>query len=304
MTTPAIGATTLHPTAPFVTTSMFRQEPTGVALDNLVAGGTPQQQEAKLSDEIMRASSDMNVFCYGASGGVLTATTDTEAMRLPVDRVGYFRLTPRFTPVRALTAFSWGVDAASMTAVTDLSHVEVELGRIGVPAYPFTGMSSAGPLQFGAPAAYGSTLWTQFSYVNGWPRTTLTAAAAQGAQSITVADATGIFAGLTQLTIRDPVGGTETFTATSVNGNTIGCPPLAYGHTPGSGTAGVIQVDGLPEALITACVEITTGLLKRRAQDAVRGPAKGKQVSDTAAGEDNFSVGYEMLHDFIQVRAR
>lgn len=302
MTTPAIGATTMHPTVPFMTTSMFRAEPTGLTVDNMVAGGTPQQQEAELARIIKRASQEMNSFCYGKTGGTLNATADTEVMRTRIHRDGRFVISPRFTPVMALNSFSWGDDIANMTALNNLAHVEVEQSRIRIPAYPFTGMSSAGPLQFGAIGITNYDLLVQFTYINGWPLTSLTATVAQGAQTLTVADATGIYANRTVLTIRDPLGGDESFIPTAVNGTTLTVPPLQYAHTVGTGTAGVIQVDGCPDDFVSACTEITSGFLKRKRAETVSKP-KNEPV-DSSPGEENFARGFEILHDYEQVRAR
>lgn len=304
MTTPAIGLTTMHKTVPYMTVGMFKAEPTGLPPDSLVPGAPPQQQDAELARLIKRASQEMNTHCYGASGGTLNATLDTEVMRLPVDRTGVFRVTPRFTPVLALTAFSWGADPSAMSAVTDLTHVEIELTRIRVPAYPFTGISSKGPLQLGPPMPLGAPVLVQYSYANGWPLAQLASTASAGATSITVTDATGIYQGSTYLTIRDPVAGDESFIAGAVTGNTVACPPLTYTHTPQAGPSGAIQVDGMPEDFVTACTEITVGFLKRRAQETVRGSSKGKDVAPTSPGEDNFAMGFEALNDYVQVRTR
>ena len=304
MTTPAIGPTTRHYTRPFMTNGMYRQFPTGLALDGIVSGGQPGQQDAELARIILLASQECNSFCYGASGGVLHATNDTQTIRVQLNRWGEAKLNPRFTPVIALTALSYGIDGAAMTALTDLTHVEVEPTRIIVPMTPFTGMSSQGPLQFGRI----STAWemrVDYSYDNGFPLTSLVGAVSAGATTFSVTDATGIYAGRTYLTIRDPINGDESFTVTSVTGTTIGCPALAYAHDP---TTQVVQVDGLPQDVINACGEMTSGLLERRDQNTKR--PSGRRSSnpqlegETGPGEDNFARAYDLLRHFVQVRDR
>ncbi|MFE5369249.1 hypothetical protein [Streptomyces mirabilis] len=301
MTTPQVGVSTIHPTQPYVTNAMFKALPTGLPTDAVTPGGTPTQQDIELAELIRKASAEMDKFCYGSSGGVLYATTDTQTLRARVDRFGRFNINPRFTPVRSLTAFSWGDDVASMTAVTDLSHVEVEPTRLVIPAYPFTGMSSAGPLQFGPRTVLNYDLRVNFSYVNGWACTALASAASAGAVTITVKDATGIFPNVTRLTLRDPTNGTETVIPSAVNGTQLTVPALTYAHSAG------VQADDLPDVVPDACAEITIGLMKRKAQEAVRpavGTGRNRHRAPAAPGEDNFNRGFGLLDSYVQVRTR
>lgn len=312
MTTPQVGVSTIHPTQPYLTLAMFKAQPTGLPTDALTPGGSPTQQDTELSELIRRASSEMDNFCYGASGGVLYATTDTQTLRSRLNRAGQFILNPRYTPVLSLTAFSWGDDAAAMTAVTDLTHVEVEPDRITVPAYPFTGVSSAGPLQFGRGAVLNQELRVNYSYVNGWACTTLATASLAAATTITVKDATGIFANVTRITLRDPTNGNETVIPTAVNGTQLTVPALAFAHAAG------VQVDAMPDAIPDACGEITTGLMKRKAQASIQvvrraqrnanqrqgGGNAGGYLAPDSPGLDNFTRGFGLLESYVQVRTR
>lgn len=306
-----VGVATVHPTLPYISTAMYKAAPTGLAPDAIVAGGTPQQQEAELAREIIKASAEMDSFCYGASGGTLRATVDTEMQRLRMDREGFFRLTPRFTPVLALEAFSSGDDPAAMTDLTDLSHVEVEQTRIRVPAYPFTTVTSAGPLQFGAMATTGRDALVKYSYTNGWPLTALTSAVTAGATTLTLDDVTGVYVG-TRLVVRDPLVGDEAVIVSAVSGSDVTVSPLAQDHAAG------VQVDALAQVLLDACIEITTGMLKRRSQQSVKvmrrtQRSSGAPVSQAQAGGyltpespglDNFARGFGLLERFVQVRTR
>lgn len=301
MTTPQVGVSTIHPNQPYMTLGMFKAQPTGLPTDALVPGGTSQAQDIELAGLIRKASSEMDKFCYGASGGVLYATTDVQTLRSRLDRSGRFVINPRFTPVLAVTGFSWGDDVANMTTVTDLTHVEVEQDRVIIPAYPFTGMSSAGPLQFGPQTVLNYELRVNLAYVNGWACTTLANATSVGAVTITVKDATGIFANITRVTLQDPTNGTETVIPTAVNGNQLTVPALSFAHSAG------VQVDTLPDAITDACTEITVGLMKRKAQEAVRlpsGTGRNKHRAPVAPGEDNFNRGFGLLDSYVQVRTR
>jgi hypothetical protein len=295
MTTPAVGVTTIHPTRPFITPGLYKQEPMGVPADNLVSGGSPLAQENELRRIIQRASAEMNSFCYGASGGVLHATVDTEAYDVRMDHYGQLTLTPSFTPVLALTALSYGSDPSYMSTQTDFSQVKVKQHEIKVLAYPFTGQSSQGPLQFGRISGPDGRYWTQYSYVNGWPLTSLTANVTAGTNVvIPVGDTTGIYAGATTLTIRSPFGQDESFIPTAVTSTSVTAATLQYNHQQGD------QCDALHEDIYSAAVEIITGMLKRRAADQVSGPAKrGVEPDD---GSANMAEGFDLLSDFVQER--
>lgn len=291
-----IGATAVHLTRPYMTTAMLRAKGTGLALDGLVPSGTPQQQTDALADKIREASAEMDAHCYGMDG-VLHATVDTETARARLDAQGCFRITPRLTPVRALTALSYAAaGAGGATAVTDFSGAEVDVGRIIVPGGVVTGL---GTLQFGGGAPAGEFRVT-YSYVNGWPLALLTADVTPGSPVLHLDDVTGVFEG-SKLRIRDGLAADETVTVTAVAGNEVTVESLAHGHTAGA------QVDGLPDVLIDACTEIVTGLLKRKSQEGVRPQrtaARGQQGRHRrppiAAGEHHFARGLHLLAPFVR----
>lgn len=298
MTTPVVASWQVHATRPYISTEYFKAQPTGLATNALVPGVTdPRKQEEELAKMILKASSEMDQFCYGATGGALYATLDTEALWMRPDRDGMFKVSPPFLPLMAVTAFAAGPNQAQLQTLSDLSTCTVERDKFRVFAYGiFTGHSSAGPLQFGVSSNPDYDQWVQYSYISGWPLTTLTNSPAAGGASLTVADPTGIYVG-TVLTIRDVPNGDDRVTVTSVSGNTIGVSPLAYQHSAGA------FVDALPEALLESCTEITAGLLKRRAQEGIKPSSKSKEALESP-GEDNFSVGFSKLERYVQVRWR
>lgn len=299
--TSAVGVTTRHTTLPFITTAWFRAQPTGIAADAMMPGVT---DERKQDDELARfieiASQEMNTFCYGSTGGVLHATTDTETVMTRLNRLGQFKLAPRFLPVRQLTAFSFGPDPTLMTSLADFSAVHVEEDKLIVPAFPFTGMSSSGPLQFGPIIGADWLARVVYSYVNGFPLNYCQTALSAGNTSMSVLDATGMFVG-DSLRFRDTVNGDDTVTITSVSGTTVGFSACANPHPVGT------QVDGLPDDIMQACVEITKGMIKRKAQDSIKPSGRGGAArggEEVAAGEDNFAVGYGKLMPYQMVRFR
>jgi hypothetical protein len=175
----------------------------------------------------------------------LAATTETENQRARFSPDGYIKIHPRYSPIVALTAFSYGSQANNLVAYPDCSQAWVEDQSIVMPWTVGTTYSSAGPLQFGLPSSPRGQVFCQYTYVSGFANTTLSAGSSAGASSITVADGTGIIAG-SRLTIFDGLF-TETFTVGSTYTFGSSTVPVA-GTLVNAHTAGV-AVSALPPAV-------------------------------------------------------
>jgi hypothetical protein len=117
--------------------------------------------------------------------------------------------------------------------------------RITIPRGASQLTSGNLPLQgFGRP---GQRMWAQFSYINGYPVTTLAAPVTAGATSMTVVDATGIVANQTLLSIKDGRL-LEQVVPTAVNGNTLTIPALLNAHAAGVGVTAL--PDDIEEATL------------------------------------------------------
>lgn len=242
-------------TVPYLTVDEFRTAPTAVDITNLHRGGSLVQQNAELANVINRASSWVNVIC----GQNLAATRDTETARVRANRDGEIFVHPRYWPILEVTDFEVGTSPTNLTAV-DLTQCWIERQHFTIVSA--LGLStSVGPLQFGSiSSSYRS--FARWTYVNGWPTTTLaTAIASTGAVSVHVADATGIYAG-TVLSIADAEA-TETFTVTSVSGTTLTVPALTYKHNAG------VSISSLPPSVKEACISLTAAFVKARGAEAV-----------------------------------
>lgn len=244
-------------TVSYLTIDEFKAAPTAVDVKNLNRGGTAAQQDAELANVIARASAWVNTIC----GQNLAATTDTETGRVRVNRAGEIIVHPRYWPILEVTDFEIG-PMPSQLSVIPLTECWIEREQFTVLDSAFGLSSSVGPLQFSAasPAYRSFARWT---YVNGWPTTTLhTAINGTGATSIIVEDATGIYAG-TRLTIFDAEH-TESFVVTSVAGTTLTVPALTYAHA----TTGR-SISALPPTVKEACISLTAAFVKARGADAV-----------------------------------
>lgn len=307
MVTSIVGVTSTPRQTPYITVDMFKTHArAGVQVENLVPKGQPADQEAALARYIESASSWMD----DHAEMTFVATMDTVVQQVNVDRSGFVEIHPRFIPCIGLTAFAIGSLPSNMGSLTSLSGAVVTERALHVPVYPLAALtSSQGPIQFGGVNAPWDEAWCQYTYVNGYPVTTLTASVAQGATSISVADTTGIVARRTWLTAYS--GKTRyNFLAGTVSTADAG----GLGSGPGTvGCAAVpaainnpdipVMVSALPSSLIEACVLVTRAMIKQKGGGAVaatsantRSAKEGKQN----AGDD-FAEAWEIIKNNMQV---
>jgi len=257
----AFSNTTHQFSTPYLTLAEYKNAPTAIDFDNLVWNSQdPDVQDAELSNVIARASSWIDTYC----NQVLAATTETENMRARISQDGTIRVHPRYNPIIALVGFSYGNPSTQMNPV-DPSLAWIEDYQIIIPAgnlgFNYT---YQGPLQFGLPATPRSEMFINLQYVAGYANTTIISAT-QGATSLTVADPTGITAGLT-LKIYDgfdsefiTVASTYTFGSTTIPLTSA----LAYSHASG------VSISALPPAIKEAAILVTTSMLKVRGDNSM-----------------------------------
>lgn len=223
------------------------------------AGVSGAQSYEELTNVIQRASALADVYCQQ----VLAASQDSEEKWTDgglagIDANGYLWVHTDAWPVLSVSSFQYAFPAAGNTTWTSVPPADLILFRSRL-VYP------AGFARRGAPP-----LRLQYTYLNGWPNTTLTAAVAQGASGLPVADATGMVAGQ-RLTIYDQ-GNTEQVTLAAGWSPATGpaTVPLAsataFAHTPVARPATPpqqpydISVSALPaevkEAVLLICKEL------------------------------------------------
>lgn len=287
--------TTQTRTVPYLTTQQYKLAPTPIPWDTLAPGGTLAQSEDQLEQLIERASGWVDSICMQ----VLQATVDTEQRTAYANGYGQIIIHPRYHPVMQLTDFWSGVNPLSMAEMSTLSNCSVEPTRIIVSQGGVPFMSSQGPLQFGgAFSPSGYPMFVRYSYINGYPVTTLAVQAAAGVQQIQVRDPTGIIPGLTPLAIRDGAP-SENLTVTAVSGNTVSlASPLAYTHQPGA------AVTALPQDVEEAVILATTALAKARGNMAIVAQStQGKQINDPLGAGTDLAAAEAILvrGDYVRV---
>ncbi|MCL5947416.1 MAG: hypothetical protein M1298_05315, partial [Chloroflexi bacterium] len=183
-------------------------------------GATQAMTYDELTALAQRSSVIADTFCEQ----VLGATVDSEEHwtgdgLAGIDNNGNVWVQTERWPVVEALSFQYGLPSAGGTTWTVASVSSVLIAGKARLVYP------AGLPQRG----WGQHLRVQYSYVNGWPSTTLTGAVSAGATSLPVAGATGIQAGQ-RLTIFD-LGQSEAVT-------------VAGSWTPVQGAASVSLASG------------------------------------------------------------
>lgn len=305
MTLPVVGQTSTTKLIPYLSNDMFSRTRQGVDLGSLAPKGDAADQAAALADYIAQASAAMDSFLLGT----LAATIDTEVGAVTVNPGGAAVIVPRFRPVIALTGFAAGPNIGQLTTYNQLTAVSVEQQRILVPIGPFgVWNTSQGPLQFGPATAVPGQLYARWSTCNGYPVTWLTASAAVGAVTLSVADTTGIIAGSTQLTL---YAGSYQYRFVPTAVSTADASGLGVG--PGTITVPALPVAAPNSALYPTYVSALPADVVRAATLMTRSMIKSVSAGNTTAGTNNrnrdplgagddMAKAYELLNSYRMVQ--
>lgn len=240
----ATQVSTMGIPVPYITLAEFKRSPISNQLQKLVPNSSPADLDGELNQIIRRITGSINSYC----GQNLAATVDTEIGQMVVGDDGGLRIHTRGNPIVQVLNVSIGNTVSSLAPVTDLSNIVLDAWRITIPqANGLLGLNQN--LQFGRRP--GQRLWCQWTYINGYPVTTLASPASAGDTEITVVDATGILpTSAQQPTSLNMEDGKyfESFFPSAVSGNVLTVPPLLYSHAVGTGVSNL--PDDVKEALL------------------------------------------------------
>lgn len=306
MATSVVSPTSIQRMTPYITGDMFKTHArAGVQVESLVPKGTPADQEAALLGYIEQGSAWIDRHAEQS----FAATADTVQQQVNVGRDGFAEIHPRFIPVIGLTAFSVGPAPSQLSALSSLSGVGfLPDGGFTVPVFQLALTSSQGPIQFGGITCPWDQAWCQYTYVNGYPITYLTAATlAAGATSVAVADTTGIVAGKTWLTIYSGKTRYRFLAGTVSNADagglgtgagTVGCAAVPFAIDNPAGQP--VMVSALPPDLILASVLATRGIIKQKGITAVVTPTARSQARGRHNAGDDLTEAWELVQKVMQ----
>ena len=279
---------------PYITVTEYRNAPTAMDINNLIAGGDANVQTQALQEIIGRASSWIDQFTCGA-WGTLAATQTVENARVWGNRVGQIIVHPKYWPILSVDTFSysvvgapgWGAVGAgggfssNAASISPATSVWIEPQQFIV--------QPTGVAQWNLNSAYGigpGEYQCQWTYTNGWPVTTLAAAASVGSTSIVPMDVTGIYPG-TRLTVYDMPHDEPIVVASSYAPGASVVPlvsPLSYAHPV------TAMVTNIPPSIKQAAILATTAFIKQRGSGALVVQDMGA-VSQAPAGITQNSAG-------------
>lgn len=237
----------------YATVAEFQNYPTGLDLQNLIVGGTSAQNAQQLGVVLQFASSQVDQYCYQR----LYAESVTEVTLV---RPGPYGLTVRMgrfpvtnvATVPASLALQWRQTSRGGWNLIPAANLTI-LGAL-------QGQVLADDQDYRVYTGWGQApITVQATYVHGYPNPTLASAAAAGATSFAVDDATGLQDG-TALTFYD-LGLQESVTVGSVSGTTVtiaSSGTLQYAHAAG------VRASALPASVTNACILIAAWYLKER----------------------------------------
>jgi len=291
-----VAFTTPYRTAPYLDVATYKAAPTGVDTSNLVAGGQPGTEDAVLADVIADASGWVDTI----ANQILAATVNTEAKRLRTRRDGSLIVHPDSWPVLEVRDLQYGATPASLTQLTDLSGLWIEEQQFIVTFPGVTTTTNVGPLQLGG-LTPGQRLLVRYTYVNGWPNTLLTAAAAAGTTSIVVDDPTGIYAGTRLRVDSGSIEEQVTVTATPTS-STVAISALAYAH------AAKVLASALPPAGRRAAILLTSALIKTRGEESlsmpllIEGALEVSRPGQVPGAAGDVAIAKELISNLVRVR--
>lgn len=292
---------------PYISSAEYTNAPTAMDVNNLVAGGQAAAQQQALIETIARASSWADMFTCG-EWGTLAATLEIENARIWGNNQGQLIVHPKYQPILEVASFSYGLSGQAAASITPAGNCWIEPQQFIVQqtggTFPFNGFST----QFGAGSGWGgfgiaggAQYQCTWSYVSGWPTSTLAASVAAGSNSIQPVSVTGIYPG-TQLTIYDlPFDESFIVSSSYVPGSAV-VPinqTLQYNHAAG------VMVTNLPPAIKQATISATTALIKQRGSGAMIVSDIGDQRTiDQGSGtgvksqDSDWALAQELLQPF------
>lgn len=281
---PAPNVATYSTRKTYVTPAEFKAAPTGVDVSQLVPGGTAAANAAALVMQLQRASAYADNFCQK----VIAATVDVQAGQYRVQRDkalgAIIKVTLDNTPVIAVSDIRVGRTPSAIALQPTPANLWI--GR-KVATIPVTG------------AYPGDTVFAQISYVNGWANTALTAAAAPGALSLTVASSLGIMPGQ-QLNIQSPNNAETLTVSTSFIPSNTAINTLVPVTTPIVGTYGVGDtVTAFPQDIKQAVILITKSLIKTRGSESIVIASTSSQPDSIDRMEHGVSSDMDMALDLL-----
>jgi hypothetical protein len=265
----------------YVTNSEFANSPTGLNLTNLIPAGYTADEQQAVTRLLQRASEVVDRECQQS----LYAETRTDIFRVWPDVDGNLVIRARKFPVTQVVSMQ--VRTSPQAGYVDVNPDSIQ---IDPGLYPQLVRSYG---CYGYYRARGPVT-VQMTYVAGFVNTTITQASQNGDMTLTVADATGITAGMV-LPIEDGAN-SENAIVQSVSGNVVQLASACTMHQKGTGVSLVPQIAKL------ATVMVATFLLNERSSGEVEiGYGTTRPTMGKVKNVDEYQLALTMLQPLKRV---
>ncbi len=288
---------------PYITPVDYLNDPTGMDPDDLVPDGSSLSQEQALLMKIRQASAWANEIC----DMVLQATVNDESQWTKVDRYGYANLRCKYWPILELDAAFVGPDANTLAAVQPGTAINIGKRVIQVPV----NNSAFLPGQMYTRWGFNRRLLARWTYVNGYPHTTLAADVSAGANQITVGplgnptNPLGVYVGTPLVVYDGPLTEAITVAGLASPGVVTLASPLQNAHVAAGGTGafGTVLVSALPDSVREATIRLTSALIKGRGAEAIEMMSVGggqphTTITEEPGGMDDLAVACDLLERY------
>jgi len=296
----------------YITPSWYRFAPTSVGTRGLVIGSNDTQVDstASLAQIISRASAWVDSHCFHGGDGSFAGSVTVEQDLVQIKPDGSIVLICNLKPVREVVGIALGGTPGNLTDIgpNTAGNVVLQGKTITLPAVYDSGNPTG---WYGPWPSVNGMVMAVYSYVSGWPHSTLAADAAEGDSTLVVAPPVpgatqlyGAYAG-SQLTIKDGQN-TETVTLAAASDSlTLSlAAPLQYDHTvPEAPDA--INVTAMPDDIEQATISMVNVLIKTQGMRAQQlpgsigtaSPQQQKAMSRAGALGD-FEAACMILHPY------
>lgn len=281
---------------PYLTIDEYKQAPTSVDVDDFVGGGSLALNDVELGNVLARASSWIDSHC----GQVLSSTVDTETFRCRASRDGFLRVHPRYWPITAVVAASFGSSPQALQTL-DVTTAWIESETVVFPLV-LSNVAFLGQIQFSRNYQVLAEQFVSMTYVNGYANALSTSSTLAGVSSLPVSELAG-FTPNTKFTVFDGVN-TEiltvasTFVSSSGAGTVTLAAPTVYPHGIG------MSVSALPPAVKQACIYMTNVILKSRGNSALvmTGLTASQIIGNNPLVASDYGMAVDLLRPFRRIR--
>ena len=314
--TPLVAPSTFqaYDAAPYLAISDYRFAPTAVGTQQLVqnAANPTAASDASLAQVILRASDWINTYCYHDGGGSFVASVAVEQDMLTVKPDGSIVLICNYRPIRELTGLALGATPSSVQSLTTTLGLNVFIGEKTITL--MGGFQGSAPQSYYGPwPSWNGQVCAVYSYVAGWPHTTLAQDAHAGDTVLHVNSPVqganrlyGAYAN-TPLTIQDDSVTESVTLASTPTGLTLSlASPLKYDHLVPQAPDTTI-VSALPNDVQQACIAAVNVLIKTQGMRAqvlpgsIGGPSVNQQQALSRAGAmGDWELAESLLKPYVQ----